>query len=103
MSKFLSILIATAFASASFGALAADDPAKAARKQANDTYKADKAACKPMKGDEQKNCMKQAKAKHDQAAAEIKKMKKSSKASTGASTAPAATDAAPATSGSSIK
>jgi len=96
MTKFLSILIASAFASVSFGALAADDEAKAARKQANETYKADKAACKPMKGDEQKNCMKQAKAKHDQASAAVKKMRKDHKASTGASTAPA-------TSGSSVK
>jgi Ni/Co efflux regulator RcnB len=86
MSKTLSILVAAAFASASFGAYAADDAAKMARKQANDTYKTDKAACKPMKGDEKKDCMKQAKAKHSQAIADMKAMKKGDKASSGSST-----------------
>ena len=75
MNKVLSILIAAAFASASFAAIAADDPAKAARKQANDTYKADKKACDAMKGKEEKDCKKQAKAKHDQAIAQVKAMK----------------------------
>jgi len=126
MTKVLSILIAAAFASASFGAMGADDPAKAARKQANDTYKADKKACEPMKGQEEKDCKKQAKAKHDQAIAEVKAMKKSEKpgkASSGSSTAPSSSTSpsyntstppssrdaasgdktAPATSGSSVK
>jgi len=125
MNKVLSILIAAAFASASFVALGADDPAKAARKQANDTYKADKKACEAMKGKEEKDCNKQAKAKHDQAIAEVKAMKKSEKtgkassgsstapSSSGASVAPSSSDtsrdaasgdkAAPATSGSSVK
>ena len=113
MSKVLSILIAAAFASVSFGALAADDEAKAARKQANDTYKADKKACEAMKGKEEKDCMKQAKAKHSQAISAVKGMKKERKASSGSSTAPSSSDAsrdtsssdktAPATSGSSIK
>lgn len=124
MNKVLSILIAAAFASVSFAAMGADDPAKAARKQANDTYKADKKACEAMKGKEEKDCRKQAKAKHDQAISEVKAMKKSEKtgkASSGSSTAPssstsvtpsssdASRDAAssdksaPATSGSSIK
>src|SRR5882724_6108431 len=91
MNKVLSILIAAAFASASFVALGADDPAKAARKQANDTYKADKKACDAMKGKEEKDCKTQAKAKHDQAIAEVKGMKKSEKtgkASSGSTTAP---------------
>jgi hypothetical protein len=96
MSKVLSILIAAAFASVSFGALAADDAAKAARKQANDTYKADKKACAAMKGQDEKDCMKQAKTKHDQAIAQVKAMKKENKASSGASTAPSSSDASPA-------
>jgi hypothetical protein len=122
MNKVLSILIAAAFASASFGAMGADDPAKAARKQANDTYKADKKACEAMKGKEEKDCAKQAKAKHDQAINEVKAMKKTGKASSGSSTAPSSSGAAvapsssdtsrdaasgdkaaPATSGSSVK
>ena len=83
MSKALSIFVAAAFGVASAGALAADDAYKNARKQANDTFKADKEACKPMKGDEHKDCMKQAKAKHDQAITEAKKMHKSGGASSG--------------------
>ena len=79
MRKSLSILTAAAFAFASLGAYAADDAYKSARKQANDTYKMDKQGCKGMKGDEQKNCMKQAKAKHDQAIAQAKEMKKEQK------------------------
>ena len=85
MNKVLSILVATAFVSASFGAMGADDPAKAARKQANDTYKADKKACEAMKGKDEKDCTKQAKAKHDQAIKDVKAMKKSGKASSGSS------------------
>src|SRR3954463_5925463 len=103
MSKVLSILIAAAFASASFGALGADDPAKAARKQANDTYKADKKACDAMKGKEEKDCKKQAKAKHDQAIAQVKAMKKGDKggkASGGSSAAPSSSTA-PSSGGSS--
>ena len=102
MTKQLALIAAFA-ASFSLAAFAADDDAKIARKQANDTYKADKKACEAMKGKEEKDCMKQAKAKHSQAMSQVKKMKKEHKASTGASTAPSSSDAAPATSGSSVK
>src|SRR5580765_2000115 len=88
MKKSIAVIAALA-ASFSLAAFAQDN-AKAARKAANETYKAEKEACKPMKGDEHKNCMKQAKSKHEQAIAEAKAMKKESKSSTsGASTAPA--------------
>ena len=46
--------------------------AKAADKKSDADYKAAKAACKPMKGDEQKKCTKEAKAKHDQEQKDIK-------------------------------
>ena len=87
--KFTPILIATAFAAVSVSALAADDEYKAAKKQADATYKQDKAACKPMKGDEKKACEKEAKAKHKGSLAEAKAMKKGAKPSSGSSsTAP---------------
>jgi len=98
MNKVLSILIAAAFASVSFAAVGADDPAKAARKQVNDTYKADKKACDALKGKEERDCNKQAKAKRDQARAEAKAMKKSEKpgkASSGSSTAPSSSSTSP--------
>ena len=81
MTKVLSILIAAALASVGFGAGAADDGAKAVRKQANETYKADTKACKALKGKEQTNCMKQAKAKHDQEIGTARGTKKEAKAS----------------------
>ena len=80
--KVLPILVAATFAAASFSALAADaakDEYKAAKKQADATYKQDKAACKSMKGDEKKSCEKEAKAKHKDAIAQAKAMKKSEK------------------------
>jgi hypothetical protein len=46
------------------------------KKKADADYKAAKDACKPMKGAEQKACMKQAKADHAKAEAEIKSAKK---------------------------
>ncbi|HSV47175.1 MAG TPA: hypothetical protein VLJ58_15405 [Ramlibacter sp.] len=50
--------------------------AKAMKKQADADYKAAKAKCKPMKGDEQKACMKDAKTAHTKAEADIKAAKK---------------------------
>ena len=81
MSKVLSVLIAAVFASVGFGAVAADDGAKGVRKQADATYKADRKACKALKGQEQTNCMKQAKAKHDQEVGVARGMKKEARAS----------------------
>jgi len=46
---------------------------KAMKKQADGDYKAAKEKCKPMKGDEQKACEKDAKASHDKAQADIKR------------------------------
>ena len=45
---------------------------KAMKKKADADYKAAKDACKPMKGAEEKACMKQAKADHAKAEADIK-------------------------------
>jgi Ni/Co efflux regulator RcnB len=100
--KATAILFATAFAFASASAFAADaakDEYKAAKKQADATYKQDKAACKSMKGDEKKSCEKEAKAKHKQALADAKGMKKGDKSSSGTSTnmAPSSQTSAPAT------
>jgi hypothetical protein len=102
MTRITSILAAAVLAAFSMSALAADDAAKAARKQANDTYKADKKNCDGMKGKEKSACRKEAKAKHDQAIAQVKSEKKEAKAerkaakkggdaSTAPSTAPAPT------------
>src|SRR3954464_13502781 len=83
MSKLLRVLTLVAFGFASVAALAADDAYKAVVKQANETYKADKKARKPLKGDERKNCLHQAKAKHDQEIGEARKMRKQNAASGG--------------------
>ena len=105
--KLLPVLVATAFAASSFAALAADaakDEYKAAKKEADATYKQDKAACKSMKGDEKKSCEKEAKAKHKEALAEAKAMKKGgAKPSSGASTTPAPTNTAPSSQTSTTK
>ena len=81
MSKFLSYFTALAFASACYMAFAADDAYKTARKTANETYKMDREACKPLKGDERKNCLQQAKAKHNQAVTEARAMHKAERGS----------------------
>ena len=71
MKKPLLTLFATAFLGLSSAPLfAADfsgtkDDAKAMEKKADADYKAAKVACKPMKGDEEKACMKKAKADHE--------------------------------------
>jgi hypothetical protein len=80
MTRITSILAAAVFAAFSMSALAADDAAKAARKQANDTYKADKKNCDGMKGKEKSACRKEAKAKYDQALASAKNDRKANKA-----------------------
>jgi len=89
MNKSLAVIAALA-ASFSLAAFAQDD-AKAARKAADAAYKADKEACKPMKGDEHKSCMKEAKAKHDSAIKEAKAMKKESKSPSSGSSIPSDT------------
>jgi hypothetical protein len=53
---------------------------KAMKKQADGEYKAAKEKCKPMKGDEQKACEKDAKAAHDKAQADIKRAESDAKA-----------------------
>ena len=74
------ILVAAAMALASTGALAKDDPVKTARKQADETYKMDKLACKPLKGDERDRCMYRASAEHDQQMILVENLKKEEKA-----------------------
>jgi hypothetical protein len=53
---------------------------KAMKKQADGDYKAAKEKCKPMKGDEQKACEKDAKAAYDKAQADIKRTEAEAKA-----------------------
>ncbi|HEY1228382.1 MAG TPA: hypothetical protein VGF26_13785 [Ramlibacter sp.] len=50
------------------------------QKQAKADYKAAKAKCKPMKGDEQKACEKDAKSAYDKAEADVKRAKADEKA-----------------------
>ena len=68
----------------SMGAAGSSDAAKAdvkaMKKQADGDYKAAKEKCKPMKGDEQKACEKDAKAAHDKAQADIKRAEADAKA-----------------------
>ena len=75
MKSSTGILVAAAVALVSTGALARDDAVKTARKQADATYKMDKQACKPLKGDERDRCLHRAKAQHDQEVIEVKQMK----------------------------
>ena len=53
---------------------------KAMKKQADADYKAAKAHCKPLKGDEQKACQKDAKSAHDKALADVKRAQADAKA-----------------------
>src|SRR6478609_2488286 len=62
------------------GSDAAKADVKAMKKQADGDYKAAKEKCKPMKGDEQKACEKDAKAAHDKAQADIKRAEADAKA-----------------------
>ncbi|GAB2576103.1 hypothetical protein GCM10027034_02930 [Ramlibacter solisilvae] len=62
---------------------AAKADVKAMKKQADGDYKAAKEKCKPMKGDEQKACEKDAKAAHDKAQADIKRAEADAKAAAG--------------------
>lgn len=71
-------LSAPAFAQTAPDAAKAD--VKAMKKQADGDYKAAKEKCKPMKGDEQKACEKDAKAAHDKAQADIKRAEADAKA-----------------------
>ena len=78
MNKSLLALITTAALGLSSGPLLAADfagtkaDAKAMDKKADADYKSAKAACKPMKGDEGKACMKKARAEHEMAEAHAK-------------------------------
>ena len=69
----------TSAPAATSGAAAKAD-IKAMKKQADGDYKAAKAKCKPMKGDEQKACAKDAKAAHEKAKADIKRAEADAKA-----------------------
>ena len=74
----------TSGSTGSMGAAGTSDAAKAdvkaMKKQADGDYKAAKEKCKPMKGDEQKACEKDAKAAHDKAQADIKRAEADAKA-----------------------
>ncbi|MEO8280965.1 MAG: cell envelope biogenesis protein TolA [Ideonella sp.] len=78
MNKSLLALMTTAVLSLSSASLfAADfagtkDDAKAMEKKADADYKVAKETCKPMKGDEEKACMKKAKVEHEVAEAHAK-------------------------------
>ena len=66
MTKTLSALAAGLCAlSLSFGAYAASDAYKAAKKQTEADYKMAKAECKKLSGAEKKACKKQARAHHE--------------------------------------
>ena len=76
MTKTLSALAAGLCAlSLSFGAYAASDEYKAAKKQAEADYKMAKTECKKLGHTEKKDCMKKAEAKHEAAEDKIKAMK----------------------------
>lgn len=76
MTKTFSTLAAALCAiSLSFGAYAASDEHKAAKKQAEADYKMAKAECKKLHGTEQKNCTKKAKADHKAAMEKVKALK----------------------------
>lgn len=73
----LTLVTTTVLAFSSASVFAADfagtkDDAKAMDKKADADYKVAKDACKPMKGDEGKMCMKKAKADHEVAEAHAK-------------------------------
>jgi hyperosmotically inducible periplasmic protein len=98
MRKTLTTLIAAAFASSlSFGSFAADDSYKAARKQANDDYKAAIAQCKTMKGKEKSTCEKDAKVKRNGAIAQAKAARKADRAANKSEKSSSGSTAAPAT------
>ena len=76
MTKTLSALAAGLCAlTLSFGAYAASDAYKAAKKQTEADYKMAKADCKKLSGADQKSCMKGAKAHHEAAEEKLKAMK----------------------------
>ena len=76
MTKTLSTLAAGLCAlTLSFGAYAASDAYKAAKKQTEADYKMAKAECKKLSGPEKKACKKQAKADHEAAEAKLKSLK----------------------------
>src|SRR5256885_19929 len=81
MTKPIAFVIAAVFAAFSTASLAQD--AKSERKQAKDQYKADRAACKEMKGDEKKKCIDDAKAKRKATNADAKSKRKAEKQSKG--------------------
>ena len=78
MKKSMMAVLATAVLGLSSMPLFAADfagtkaDAKAMDKKADADFKAAKEACKPMKGDEEKACMKKAKAEHEMAEAHAK-------------------------------
>ena len=103
MKKHLGIIVAAALAAASTAALARDDAVKTARKQADATYKMDKKACRPLKGDAQDRCMSRAKAEHDQQMVEVKNLEQKEKADDKDARAEAKRHASGASAGSSSR
>jgi hypothetical protein len=76
MTKTLSALAAGLCAlTLSFGAYAASDAYKAAKKQTEADYKMAKAECKKLSRAEKKTCMKGAKADHEAAEEKLKGLK----------------------------
>jgi hypothetical protein len=76
MTKTLAVLAAGLCAlTLSFGAYAASEEYKAAKKQTEADYKMAKAECKKLTGAENKNCMKKAKADHKAAEKHAKTLK----------------------------
>ena len=76
MNRTLSALAAGLCAlSLSFGAYAASDAYKAAKKQTEADYKMAKAECKKLSGAEKKACKKEAKAHHEAEKERIKSLK----------------------------
>ena len=73
MTKPLAVLAAAVLASSFSFAAAAQDGAKGARGKINAEYKAAKEKCEALKDKEARACKRQAKAKRDQARAELKK------------------------------
>jgi len=76
MKKALSTLAIGLFTlSLGCGAYAATDEYKAAKKQEEANYKMAKAECEKLKGSEERDCAKKAKADHEAAEAKLKAMK----------------------------
>ena len=70
----LAVALCCGFAGSASAAMSKDEY-KSQKDRIEADYKAAKAKCKPLKGDEQKACTKDAKAAHEKAEADIKRAK----------------------------